>query len=157
MHIESGSFKNSLSTEPIGKLHLPSSIRCVYATQALIFPDPSDIYDYTCDVPRRVYAAGQDMVFKPITTSKDFAREVLELNRMTEFGLPGCINVPELFGIVISEDGLSAIGMLLNWMPFGSRTLWDEEFRQMEDMHSRWEAQVSKIVVKTTCCWHCVG
>ncbi|RJE21908.1 hypothetical protein PHISCL_05753 [Aspergillus sclerotialis] len=114
IHIKSSSFKNSLSTEPIGKLCLPSSIRRICATQALIFPDPSGTYDYTCDVPRRVYVTGQEKFFKPITTSKDFEREVLKLNRMIEFDLPGRINVPELFGIVVSEDGLSAIGMLLN-------------------------------------------
>lgn len=88
------------------------------------------------------------MFFKPITTTTDFSREVMKLHRMAELGLPGRINVPELFGVVVLEDGVSVIGMLLDWMPFGARTLWRNEFRQMEDMHAKWEGQAYDIVGK---------
>lgn len=43
---------------------------------------------------------------------------------------------------------MSVIGMLLDWMPFGSRTLWKNEFREMKDLHAKWEAQVYEIVEK---------
>lgn len=38
--------------------------------------------------------------------------------------------------------------MLLDWMPFGSRTLWKNEFREMKDLHAKWEAQAYEIVEK---------
>ena len=89
MNIKGSLSKNGLLTESIEKLCLPSSIRRVYATQALIFLDPSGNYNYACDIPRLVYAAGQETFFKPITIFKVFGREVLKLNRLTEFDLPG--------------------------------------------------------------------
>lgn len=51
--------------------------------------------------------------FSSLLQPKDFGREVLMLNRIAEFDLPGHINVPEIFGIIVSEDGLSAIRILL--------------------------------------------
>ncbi|RMJ22751.1 Protein kinase domain-containing protein [Aspergillus sp. HF37] len=144
----------NLATEPLAGLCLPPSIRRVHATDVCVNPDPSGGYDYTCDIPRRVtvYAevAGQEeegeKFFKGIKTRDDFEREVLMLNRMLETGLVGRVNVPRLFGIVISDDGGSAIGMLLAWMPFGLRTLWDDGLRRMENMHPKWERQVRETV-----------
>ena len=125
----------------------------------MIFPKPNTVYDHTSDIPDRVHIYGQEKFFKPITTTTDFNREVSKLlHRMAELGLPARIDVPERCGIVILEDGVSVIGMLLNCMPFGSRTLWKKEFRQMKDMHAKWEAQAYEIVGKlVTYRGHCVG
>lgn len=154
-HVEADStLRNttSLPTEPLAELSLPPSIRRIHATDVFVNPDPSGVYDHTCDIPRRVYAVvagkeeGEEKFFKGIKTRDDFEREVLTLNRMMEMGLVGRVNVPELVGIVVSDDGVSAIGILLGWMPFGLRTLWDDGLRWMENMHTKWERQLREIV-----------
>lgn len=60
-----------------------------------------------------IHAAGKEAFFKTITTYGDFERELLQLASMVETGLPGYVNILEFLGIVVSEDGFSAIGMLL--------------------------------------------
>ena len=85
---------------------------------------------------------------KPLITFEDFNRELTNLDRISQAGLIGQIKVQELFGIVVSEDETLAIGILLNWMPFDSRTLWKKEFRLMKDSHLKWETQIKETVLK---------
>lgn len=109
-------------------------------------------YHNTCHIPRLVRTLdGENKFFKPINSNDDpsaasFIREITVLHRIAELGLHADLRVPKLYGIVVSSDGKRVIGMLQDWLPFGLRSLENDEIRGMKHMHAKWEGQVKDMI-----------
>ncbi|OJJ68374.1 hypothetical protein ASPBRDRAFT_57781 [Aspergillus brasiliensis CBS 101740] len=136
--------ESTLSTISASIAGLPPTVRKVSAADVLIYQNLDSEFDHTCDIPRRVKVAEHDPYFKTVIDAGDFIREVSALSRISELGLS--INVSKLYAIVLSEDEQLILGILMDWLPFGSQTLETERFIQMKESHVKWERQIRDIV-----------
>ncbi|PYH69407.1 uncharacterized protein BO88DRAFT_425098 [Aspergillus vadensis CBS 113365] len=136
--------KSTLPTISASISGLPPSVPKVSAADVLIYQDPDCEFDYTCDIPRHVKVAERGLLFKSANNISAFINEVSALSRVTELGLS--INVSKLYAIVLSENGKILLGILIDWLPFGSRNLWSDELIQMKEYHAKWNRQILDIV-----------
>ncbi|RAH54619.1 hypothetical protein BO85DRAFT_490815 [Aspergillus piperis CBS 112811] len=116
--------KSTLPTISASISGLPPGVPKVSAADVLIYQDPDSEFDHTCDIPRHVQVAERGLLFKPANNTSAFINEVSALSRVSELGLS--INVSKLYAIVLSENGKIILGILIDWLPFGSRNLWSD-------------------------------
>ncbi|GAA92665.1 hypothetical protein AKAW_10779, partial [Aspergillus luchuensis IFO 4308] len=132
--------KSTLPTISASISGLPPGVPKVSAADVLIYQDPDSEFDHTCDIPRHVQVAERGLLFKPANNTSAFINEVSALSRVSELGLS--INVSKLYAIVLSENGKIILGILIDWLPFGSRNLWSDELIQMKEYHAKWNGQI---------------
>ena len=102
------------------------------------------------DIQGRVTTAdGVAMYFKPRMDIREagFARELLVLTRIHKIGLAARLRVPKLHGLVVSDEG-TVIGILITMITPSklATTLRSPGLREREDMHKKWEDQLTFIV-----------
>ncbi|CAK38035.1 hypothetical protein CBS115989_1366 [Aspergillus niger] len=132
--------KSSLPTISALISGLPPSVLKLSAADVLIYPEPDNEFDHTCDIPRRVQVAERSLFFKSAINTGTFISEVSVLSRVSELGLS--INVSKIYAIVLSENEKIIIGILIGWLPFRSRNLWSDELIRMKNYYVKWERQI---------------
>ncbi|KAE8152773.1 hypothetical protein BDV25DRAFT_137580 [Aspergillus avenaceus] len=136
-------FDCALRTVSVPLTGIRTAVRRIRATT--VFSEGLDgDRDPGCDIPRHVKFGQFDLFFKPVKTPQGFKREVTLLHDIQTFNLP--VRVPKLHSIVLSEAGDKALGILLQWLPFGSNTLLSQKGEEAKRLHDKWESQVGEIL-----------
>lgn len=117
-----------------------------------VFIAPVDVLKPLDSTQGRVRARdGRTMWFKPRLDLRepDFERELILLTRVKKAGLISRLRVPELYGIVVSDnEGETTMGMLMTYIasPVQGSHLESPFFHGKPALHAKWEEQVSSTV-----------
>ena len=132
-----------LNSIPTDSLKLSCLVPHVQARDLLVIREEKN----HCAVPRKVRTLdGTVRFFKPCLAGMetDFIREISALSRIIEAGLNRKIRVSSLVGLVVADEGTTAIGLLLEWIQ-GS-TLGDPFYTNARAHHAKWKKQVMEII-----------
>jgi serine/threonine protein kinase len=129
------------------KLQANMNVPRVKASSVNIVPDPHPLHDAASDPPTKVHLQGQtQLFFKAAIEVDSFLRELEILFHIDSIGLTRKFHVPKLQYIVESGDGISIIGMLLNYIEHDGGTLRTALIGSSVHSRKKWMSQIKDIV-----------